>query len=58
MKLRQKFHRDGTVTFWSVYNQVWLRDPANMIPVRELAAMPDRERERILLHAKKFGVSK
>jgi len=39
-------HRDGTVTYWSVYEQVW-HHRAVVIPDQELAAMTDSERKRI-----------
>lgn len=42
------YHRDGTVTYWSVYHQSWQhRVPAQDIPDRELAAMSETERRRI-----------
>lgn len=44
-------HRDGTVSYWSVYEQRWRRDLAGSIADRELAAMNDDERERIRRHA-------
>jgi len=42
-----KYHRDGTVTFWSVYQQSWTRCDAARIDHAELAAMNDGERKRI-----------
>lgn len=42
-------HKDGTVTYWSVYNQVWV-DRAHYVPDDELAAMGDKERERVKRH--------
>ena len=47
---KTKFHRDGSITYWSVYCQVWVRHAWD-IPDEELAAMsqPDREKSiRIL----------
>lgn len=41
-------HRDGTVTYWSVYEQVW-NHRAEVVPDRELAAMSGDERKRIAL---------
>ena len=43
----QTYHRDGTVSYWSVYQQVWVRRPADDIPDRELAAMTERQRCRV-----------
>lgn len=47
MSLKNTYHRDGTVTFWSVYQQVWTRCDASRIDRAELAAMNDSERARI-----------
>ena len=41
-----KYHEDGTVTFWSVYEQRWINH-AQRVPDRELAAMPTDEREEV-----------
>lgn len=42
-------HRDGTVTYWSVYEQRWVVR-AEQVPDRELAAMGTEERERVIRH--------
>jgi hypothetical protein len=42
-------HRDGTVTYWSVYDQTWKRHEY-CIPDRELAAMSETERRRVMRH--------
>lgn len=42
-------HRDGTVTYWSVYQQVWVSHAAS-IPDDELAAMGSRRRARVMRH--------
>ena len=39
-------HRDGTVTYWSVYHQVWVHRAA-AVPDCELAAMREQERCRV-----------
>ncbi len=44
-----KCHRDGSVTYWSVYHQVWT-ERVRYVPDRELAAMPSADRERVLRH--------
>jgi len=41
------FHRDNTVTFWSVYEQRWVRCAASRISDAELASMSDSERRRV-----------
>lgn len=40
-------HRDGTVSYWSVFRQTWHRSTASSIPDNELAAMNDKERSKI-----------
>lgn len=45
---KTSYHRDGTVTYWSVYLQVWCR--SWHLDDRELAAMSHNERERVLRH--------
>jgi hypothetical protein len=42
-------HRDGTVSYWSVYNQQYI-ERAAMVPDRELAAMDSAERDRVMRH--------
>jgi hypothetical protein len=49
-----KYHTDNTVTYWSVYQQVWVRHAAT-VPNRELAAMSGAERERVLRHLSERG---
>jgi len=39
------YHRDGTISYWSVYEQRWQRTPD-----RELAAMDHTERKRAIRH--------
>jgi len=49
MTTKTAYHRDGTVTYWSVHNQVWVKR-AGSVPDRELAAMSASERERVRRH--------
>lgn len=42
-------HRDGTVTYWSVYRESWVRR-AFAVPDEELAAMNQQERARVIRH--------
>lgn len=44
---RTTVHRDGTVTYWSVYRQQWVHR-ARVIDHQELAAMAPAERRRVL----------
>lgn len=41
-------HRDGTVTYWSVYSQQWVR--SSSLPDQEYAAIGSEDRERIQAH--------
>lgn len=50
-KLSCTLHRDGTVTYWSVYQQVWQR--SSKISDRELAAMSTEERDKVTRHLAK-----
>jgi len=50
---KNKYHRDGTVTYWDVYQQRWMRLHAMLIKDRILATMNDAMRERIARHAEK-----
>ena len=43
------YHRDGAVTYWSVYQQQWVKH-ATDVPDRELAAMSTDEREKMFRH--------
>lgn len=47
------FHRDGYITFWSVYEQQWIRsnDPSDS----EWAAITSRERAMWEKHFSKHG---
>ena len=49
MKMRTICHGDGMYTYWSVYHRVWMRREAT-IPDRELAAMRQFERDRVINH--------
>lgn len=40
-------HRDGRVTYWSVYRQQWVRQRREAIPAQEVAAMAVSERTRL-----------
>lgn len=46
---KAKLHRDGTVTYWSVYRQQWI-ERAEYMPDAELAAMNAGERGRVIRH--------
>jgi len=51
--MKPTFHRDNSVTFWSVYNQIWMRVPAEQISDDELAGMNFDERARVIRMAAK-----
>lgn len=48
IRYKTTLHRDRTVTYWSVYNQVWCRTMRP--PDRELAAMSEKVRARVKRH--------
>ena len=48
-----RYHRDGTVTYWSVYEQQWRRAEASVISAETLATMTASERDRIARHAER-----
>ena len=43
------FHRDGSVTFWNVYNQRWQRRDAHSIFASDdiMSSLENKERDRI-----------
>lgn len=43
-----KFHRDGTVTLWSVQCQSWQR--LSHVSAETLASLPAQERRRVMSH--------
>lgn len=45
-------HRDGTVTYWSVYERVWKRR-VHSVPLQELACMNGKEYRRVQKHLRK-----
>jgi hypothetical protein len=47
------FHRDGTVTFWNVYEQQWNRTEASQISDQNLASMSEADRNRVIKMASK-----
>ena len=51
--LRVRLHRDGTISYWSVYEQGWCHHQRTM-PTRELAALPEPERTRVRLFLKRY----
>lgn len=44
---KNTYHRDGTVSYWDVYQQQWQRKPADQIEDKALATMTAEERGRI-----------
>lgn len=52
-KMKPTFHRDSTVTFWSVYEQRWIRVAAQRISDEELAGMNFDERARVIRMAER-----
>ena len=50
-------NRDGTVTYWSVYQREWILRVRN-IPNEELMAMSPDNRERVLYHLASHNLAK
>jgi len=50
---KTKFHRDGSVTFWNVYEQRWNRTQASRISDENLASMSANDRKRAIRMAAK-----
>lgn len=50
---RPQRHNNGTVTYWSVYQQAWVT--TSSVPDAELAAMPEKDRRRVMLHFASHG---
>lgn len=44
-----RYHRNGTVTVWDVYQQQWLRQ-VGIVPSAVLATLTHEDRERVLHH--------
>jgi len=49
VKTATRFHRDGSVTYWSVCEERW-KGREIYVPDEELAAMPGKERDRVRKH--------
>lgn len=54
---RSTYHRDGTVTIWSVHQQRRLRVRASDISAETLASLSETERQRIARVATAAGVT-
>lgn len=52
-----KFHRDGTVTVWDVYEQTWVRTHVSRVSDQVLASLSSDERARILGHRERAQAS-
>lgn len=44
---RSTYHRDGTVTYWSCYQQAWRRQAASRISDDDLCSMSATDRRRV-----------
>ncbi len=42
------FHRDGSVSYWNVYQQQWVREQASEVSDQDLASMSSGDRERVV----------
>ena len=43
------FHEDGTITYWSVHKQQWVRRTTR-ISTQDLAAMSSEEADQVIAH--------
>jgi len=50
--MKNTYHKNGTITYWSVYNQQWVKNAAS-IPDEEFAAMSFKDREKSIRHLRK-----
>ena len=48
-------HRDGSITFWSVFNICWTRSVR--VSDRELSAMPESDRKRVLRQMARYNAA-
>ena len=48
MNYTTKFHRDGSITYWDVFFQGWVRVSALSVSDRALATLSDGDRSRIV----------
>ena len=46
-KMKTKYHRDGSVTLWDIYQQCWTRIRASRVPAEILSSLSPEERKRI-----------
>jgi hypothetical protein len=51
MNYTTKFHRDGSITYWDVFFQGWVRVSALSVSDRALATLSDGDRSRTASHA-------
>lgn len=51
-------HKDGTASYWSVYQQRWIRSSIGDIPVREVAERSLGERIRLFYEWKAVNAGK
>jgi len=47
-KNKTTIHKDGTVSFWCIYNQIWKRLNMEQIPPQNLASFSFEERSKII----------
>jgi len=41
------YHRDGTVTYWDVYRQAWVRIDADLMSDEAIASLTAAERDKV-----------
>ena len=51
MTIKTKYHRDGSITYWSIFRQEWVVCSCmELLPDEELASMNEGERVRVIKH--------
>lgn len=53
MKTDTKYHKDGTITAWNIYNQAYMRAYPSDISDRVWATQTEETREKWRAHEKK-----
>jgi hypothetical protein len=53
---KSTYHRDGTISYWSTYQQRWIRCFGAGIPDEDYLAMSPLERERVIRHIDRSSV--
>ncbi len=53
---KSTYHRDGTISYWSTYQQVWVRCLGVSISDEDFASMSPPERDKTIRHIDKHSI--